>query len=363
MGKKILLLGFTKLKYMPYMNFYLKQLAKGDNEIHLLYWNRDDKKDISLPYNVKLHEFKFYQEDEVAKIKKIKGFIKYRKEAKRLLFEEKFDLLVIMHTVPAVLLNDLIIKYYSKRYILDYRDVTFENFNLYKKVIHKLVKYSNATFVSSDAFRVYLPPMDNIYTSHNILLDSLDNRDVRRYKPRVNKPIRIRYWGFIRHESINKKIIERLGNDSRFEIHYHGREQETANNLKHHCKKYGIKNVYFHGEYKPSERYEFAEETDLIHNIFENDQTMQPAMANKFYDGITLYIPQLCNLGSFMGKLVTENGTGFECSPYVNNYADEIYNYYNLISWDSFEKSCDRKLQEVLLEYQKGVNIIEQIVN
>lgn len=242
---KILLIGFTKIAYMPYMNFYLKQFANEDNEIHLLYWNRDGKDEIPIPDYVKLHEFNFFQEDEVAKIKKMTSFLKYREKAKKLLKNQIFDLVVVMHTLPGVLLYDVLVKYYHKKYILDYRDVTFESIGFYKKIIHKLVNRSVATFVSSDAFRVYLPLVDYIYTSHNILLESLNHRDVRCNELREIKPIRIRYWGFIRHESINKAIIKSLANDNRFELHYHGREQETAFNLKRYCGENEIGNVFF----------------------------------------------------------------------------------------------------------------------
>lgn len=358
---KILLVGFTKLAYMPYMNFYLSQLSKSNNEVHLLYWNRDEKEEINIPYDVILHEFKLFQEDEVAKIRKIKSFMRYRREAKHLLLYEKFDLIIVMHTIPAVLLYDILKKCYINRYILDYRDVTFENISLYKKIIHQLVNYSAATFVSSDAFRTYLPEKDNIYTSHNILLDSLEKRDFRKSRSRKVTPIKIRYWGFIRHENINKLIIDKLANDNRFELHYHGREQKTANNLKKYCMANNIKNVFFHGEYKPEDRYEFARDTDIIHNLYENDKTMKPAMANKFYDGITLYIPQLCNIGSYMGKLVSQYRIGLECDPSDDNFADEIYNYYNSIEWDEFEKNCKDVLDKVLYEYECGISKLKEL--
>lgn len=344
------------------MNFYLEQLTKTDHEIHLLYWNRDEKEEISLKFNIILHEFRLYQEDEVAKIKKITSFMKYRKQVKELLLHEKFEFVIVMHTIPGVILYDVLKKYYQNRYILDYRDVTFESIGIYRKVIHKLIEHSVATFVSSDAFRVHLPNKDKIYTSHNILLDSLENREVRRSGSRETGPIRIRYWGFIRHEGINKTIIDRIANDSRFELHYHGREQETAHNLEQHCIKFGITNVFFHGVYRPEERYDFGKETDLLHNLFDNDKIMQPAMANKFYDGIIFYIPQLCNSGSYMGSQVTDCNIGFECNPYSQSFADDIFRFYTSISWNAFEENCNSKLGEILVEYQEGINVIKGIV-
>lgn len=355
-------MGFTKLAYMPYVYFYLEKLTKYNNEIHLLYWNRDEKEDVSLPFQITLHEFRFYQEDEVPKLKKIKSFIKYRQYAKQLLLNNKFDLVVVLHTIPGVLLYDILKKSYYARYILDYRDVTFENIKIYKKVIHKLVENAAATFVSSDAFRIYLPNKDSIYTSHNILIDSLANRDVRRYQSRKIKPIRIRFWGFIRHEDINKSIIAGLANDSRFELHYHGREQETAQSLKNYCQELNTRNIFFHGPYRPEERYNFAKETDLLHNIYENDSQTINAMGNKFYDGLIFYIPQLCNMGSYMGKQVTKAKIGFECHPYSHSFADALFNYYNSISWPNFEENCDSRLNEILVEYHKGVDVISGIM-
>ncbi|MGL5647871.1 MAG: hypothetical protein ACRDDY_08465 [Clostridium sp.] len=359
---KILLIGFTKLAYMPYMRFYLDQINNLENEVHLLYWNRDEKDEIKLPYDITLHEFKLYQEDEVAKVKKIKSFLKYRENAKKILLNQKFDLIIVMHTIPGVILYDILKNKYKYKYILDYRDITFENIGIYKNVINKLVKNSIATFVSSEGFKRNLPNVKKIYTSHNILLDSLNKKKIRDFKAEKRKIIRIRYWGFIRQQNINKLIIDRLANDIRFELHYHGREQTTANVLKKYCEENNIKNVYFHGKYNPENRYDFAKKTDLIHNIYENDRNTKLAMANKFYDGITLNIPQICNSESYMGKQIEENEIGLAYSPVNKDFADVIYNYYNSLKWEEFDLNCNKKLNEILIEYKNGVRLINRIL-
>ena len=63
--------------------------------------------------------------------------------------------------------------------------------------------------------------------------------------------------------------------------------------------------MFFHGEYKPEDRYTFVRSTDLIHNIYK-DRNMMLAMGNKYYDGLIFYIPQLCMKGSFMGEKCAE---------------------------------------------------------
>ena len=42
---KVLLLGFGKIAYMPYMNFYLDTLKERDIQFELIYWDRDGKPD------------------------------------------------------------------------------------------------------------------------------------------------------------------------------------------------------------------------------------------------------------------------------------------------------------------------------
>ena len=55
---KILIMGFSKIKYMPYINFYLGNIDVAANDVHLLYWNRDlMPEDTTVLKGVTLHEF------------------------------------------------------------------------------------------------------------------------------------------------------------------------------------------------------------------------------------------------------------------------------------------------------------------
>ena len=358
---KVLLIGFAKIAYMPYINFYLENISDKDNEIHLLYWNRDLKNEIPLKYNIVLHEFRSNQRDETAKIRKIKNFVLYRNYAKRLIKNERYDLIIVLTTIPGILLYKTLIRNNIK-YIFDYRDVTHENIGLYKKRLHKLAERSLVTFISSDAFRKYLPKIEKIYTTHNITNDMLQYRNIGYKAQARQKPIRIRYWGLIRHEKVNKAIIERIGNDDRFELHYHGREQETALNLKEYCKTNHINNVFFHGEYKPIEKYEFAKETDIIHNIYENDTSTRNAVGNKYYDGIFFGIPQLCMDGSFMAENATKADVGFACNPFDNDFAGKIFRYYNTIEFQEFQRNCEIETERIYNEFRASGEIIRRIL-
>lgn len=357
---KILIMGFTKIKYMPYMNFYLENINQSKNEIHLLYWNRDlQDENIEKYSNCELHEFRCYQEDDVSKLSKIKSFIKYRKYAKKLIKKESFDFIFVLHSLTGVLITDVLKKKYSGKYIFDYRDSTYEGFAPFKKIVEKIAENSVATFVSSDAFRQFLPEhcSEKIYTSHNLLLDSLTHRNEKEEHGVPSDKIRIAFWGFIRQEELNKEIIKKIAEDSRFELHYYGREQQVALNLKQYVKEIGATNVFFHGEYTPEQRYEFVRNTDIIHNIYCDGNTML-AMGNKYYDGIVFKLPQLCMTGSFMGESIDKYEVGLTCDPSDDYFLDKIYDYYTVLNKERFNQNCNDLLRLICDEIKNGSKII-----
>lgn len=359
---KILIVGFTKLAYMPYMNIYLEELRKKECETHLLYWNRDGKQDISAPDYLIIHEFHLNQKDEQPKWSKIFNFIKYRNHAKKIINELKPDKIIVLTTLPAILLSKVLCKKYKNKYIFDYRDVTFDNFSFFRKITSNIVKNSYCTMVSSVAFKKYLPKDKNIHTVHNILSDALIRRDIRNKISRDHNPIRIRYWGLIRQEKINKQFISRFFNDDRFELHYHGRIEKAAQNLMKYCKENGFENVFFHGPYLPEDRYKFIEDTEIIHNVYDNDFETQPAMGNKYYDGVIHYLPQICNKGSLMGELVDKYETGINVSLKESDVSQKIYDYYSAIDWNIFKNKADIALENSIRDLDKCRNSINNFL-
>lgn len=359
---KLLIIGFTKIKYMPYMNFYLDKINTQKNKVDVIYWNRDLKEEeVIFDKKIVYHEFKCYQEDDVKKILKIKNFLKFKKYTEKIIKENNYDFVIVLHTLPGVLIYKTLKSKFTNKYILDYRDFTYESFKPFKNIIHKLVKYSKYTFVSSDKYRKYLPSEyeNKTFTSHNIMTNEL-NIKIQSVSKKKHDKIRIAYWGFIREEEINKEIIRKISSDERFELHYYGREQQVALNLKKYVKENNINNIYFHGEYKPKDRLKFSNETDLIHNIFSS-KNMMMSMSNKYYDSIMFKIPLLCMENSFMGEKVTKNGIGIEINPYDNSFNDRIYQYYTKLKMKDFFNNCDKELNNVLEEIKKSDSIIKKI--
>lgn len=350
---RVLLLGFGKIAYMPYMNFYLDTIKDENIQFELIYWDRDGKPDADLPSRIsRAYKFEAHLEEQLPFKNKLKYFVKYRKFALNVLKYNSYDKIIVLHTTPGLTLLDYLVRKYKGRYLLDFRDISYEYIPVYRKLVGILSRNGAMTFVSSDAFRKFLPAEENILTIHNYLEDSLNHKMIRKQLPRERDVLRVSYWGLVRQVDINKKIMDALGNDVRFELHYYGRMQQDGREMEEYARSKGYTNVYFHGAYMPVQRYEFAKNTDLIHNVYDCGYTTGNAMGNKYYDGIIFGIPQICTEGSHMGDVISARKVGIVVSLEDNAIADKIWGYYQNMNWSDFETNCTSALDIVLSEQQ-----------
>lgn len=362
---RILLLGFGKIAYMPYMRFYLDVLKqRKDIEFDLIYWDRDGKEDADVPDQVSCaYKFEAHLEEQLPFKKKLKYFAKYRSFARKILNRNIYDRIIILHTTPGLTLLDYLLRHYRGKYILDFRDVSYEYIPVYRKLVGSLVEGSIFTYVSSNAFRKFLPDSPKIYTIHNYLEDSLNYAMIRKNYSRERDVLRVCYWGLVRQLDVNKKVIDSLGNDPRFELHYYGRMQQNGRDMEAYAKKKNCTNVFFHGQYMPNDRYAFAQTTDIIHNLYDCGNTTGNAMGNKYYDGIIFGIPQLCTSGSYMGEEVSKQKVGLKVELGDNKLANIIWEYYQGINWNEFDVSCMTSLQRILDEQRYAKELLCSCLN
>lgn len=357
------MVGPGKMKYMPYVNFYLDNIDRHEHEIHVAYWNRDEKdEDLSAFDGMYLHEYRKYMVNDAPLSVKLKCYYRFRKFCIKLIQRYEYDFVIVLHSIPGVILYDKLVKQYHGKYIFDYRDSTYEpRVQFFRRVVENLIRNSKVTFTSSDGFRKYFPEdsVVKVITSHNLLQDSLNYRE---FEKLASDKARISFWGFIRHAELNKVLIDRIGDDDRFELHYFGREQIDALTLKDYVLEKNYNNIFFHGEYRPEDRYEFVTRTDMIHNVY-HDTNMLLAMGNKYYDGIIFRIPQICFPGSQMSKMCEAANVGVSLDPSDPDFCDKLYRYYKELQIENFNLACDAELERVMAEYRKGCEIIRSVVN
>lgn len=344
---KIAILGFTHPNYMPYLYYYLDMLNEVFNiDISVIFWNRNNLPYDGLPSKVNKFEFRYNMSDNIPLTRKLPGIFKYRKHLINTLDANDFDLLIVLHTTTAMVISKKLTSLYNKKYIFDYRDVTYEKIGLYKKIVNGIITKSIITLTSSPGYMHNFNNQSNICLTNNISRFKITNC------AKKSSRIRIRFWGFIRQVNTNIKIIDLVSRDQRFELHYHGREQEDVHKLKEYVIVKSIKNVFFHGEYNNNDRGLFAEDTDIIHNYYDADKTMRYAMSNKFYDALVLEKPQLANIESYMGNIVKSEEIGYTFNLNDCESLDDLLEYYNRLNFGILSQKC-----KILLEKYEAQNV------
>ena len=82
-----------------------------------------------------------------------------------------------------------------------------------------------------------------------------------------DKPIRLVWLGVVRYFDHQVKIIDKLRNDQKFHIIYHGSGPDL-DKLKVYCKSNKINNVEFTGAYDNRIKAKLLSEADILNNSY-----------------------------------------------------------------------------------------------
>lgn len=323
------IISFLSTRYAQFAYKYINILEEHKVEYEFVFWNREgdykENKENWISYNREINSFQpFY--------KKIFGFLGFTHFMRKLIKENKYEKLIILTTQTAIPLYDILLSKYKNKYIYDYRDVTYENYSWYKKLVNRLVKYSNFTSISSYGFLKVINSNNKTIISHN----SRDFKLEKIPKKESNK-IRITYWGMVRQLETNYKICDIFAADDRFELTYHGAGFHEE--LKKYCKSKGYSNIRITGKYELGDIKEFASETDIILNVYENDKTQKNAVTVKFYDSIQYGIPMMVMDESYMSELVETYKLGFKFNYHNKNLNDILYNEFKKFDFIKYQQN------------------------
>lgn len=362
--KKICLISMGNLYLVPYIKNYVDNFPL-DYNYDIIYWDREDIKE-----NINANEvFRFNFSSTInrdSKIglkghyKKIRGYFKYKKFASSILSENKYDYVVLLQTSGAIILTEILLRKYSKKYIVDIRDYTMENNRLVYYLEKKLLKNSFANVISSAGFKNFLPKNDyyllhNNHHFHDVKLQyAIKNRE--KNKKRLN----IAFIGFVGYQDIQKKLILNLGNNPSFELSFIGKD---ANKLRMFCKENNINNVTIIDKFNPNDTLKFYESVDFINNLYGNNTpVLDYALSNKLYYAAELYIPILVCPDTFMSKISSENYLGYTVKDLENkNLGNDLLEYYENIDWELFEKKSDSFMKKVETENNRFMNLIRNL--
>lgn len=328
------------LNMCPYIDKYIDSLEKEKLEYKVLLWSRDgDSTNYSDKCIVYFHKSELY----IPKWKKIPAYLGYAFFLYREIQRNKFDKLIMLTSLPAVICFLKLIWNYRCKYIYDFRDLSFEKNILYRKVVERLIKQSFFTCISSPGFRNILN--GNTVIAHNFRNADLKNRVIS-MKP-IGKKIVLLHIGISRGEHYNKRLADIFGNDERFEVNIIGTGNDTYSFLEYTKR---FKNIYVKGTYNNQEKRQYIMQCDALLYYYPCSFNNDRALANKYYDGIIYKKPLIGNKETYSGKRLESRGLGISVNIDEDRVQDKIYQYLQELDAYKYENCVEIELKKIIAE-------------
>lgn len=315
--------------YAPYVRIYEEVLRDNEVDYDILCWNRDGtKEDNTIAFN-------HIVDANSKRYGKLISFLRYINYLKSQVKLNKYDKLIIFGPQVAILMGGMLSRMYSRRFILDYRDVSIEQ--IFKRRFRNLLKYSSMAVISSNGYKSVLPDHPFII-SHNYSRDQIDlfpisNTKLRR-QPFTNDEILISTIGAIRDFASNYDLVKSLLEKDCLRFKFVGKGSGEMRNWLGDSDR-----VQYLGYYEKKEESNFFIEADFINIYYPDVVTHKTAMSNRFYNALFNYRPMIVRDSSIQAEYVKEYKLGVVISDLINA-PQEITRYIEQFKYDEFQRNC-----------------------
>lgn len=337
---RVAVIGFNNMISMPYMRFYKKTLESYGVAADYYCWNREENGEIDNDGNIYTIKIKCPSD----KFGKFFAMIKWRKLILKELNRVNYDKLIVLTSLPAFLLRNYLIKRYKNRYVFDIRDFTYENIDLYKKIIAKIIDNSYATFISSPGFRKIILTEKNVMQIHNIDVGLSDYGP-----PDLRKDIiTIGYIGLISYAKSCILVMKNFA-EAKYKLLFRGIYKNSV--LQDYCKANGIKNVEFGGKFTSEEKNKIYEGIDIVNCIYcvnGETQVLKYALPNRLYDAIYCRRPIIALENNALADYIKKYGLGLLVSEKddFSKKLDEYARGFNAIEFEKGAALCRKDIEQ-----------------
>lgn len=335
---------------IPYIKYYEDFLKEQKQAYDIILWNRSGKH-AEIP-----NSYVYNGKDSKHKIGKILPFLKWRRFVLQVLKKQKYDRLIILTTIPAVLISDKLLREYRGKYWLDIRDFTYENVSLYKKVVGKLVKAAGAVSISSPAFQCFLPKNDNIYLTHNIS----NQNAVSEYCDLDTNSDRfcIGFVGGVQFVEQNQMLLRQFANNKKFLMRYVGKAHLGCD-LPLFCEENGIRNAEFLPAFENHQKPGIYQDIQLINSVYGcNSLVVRLALPNRLYDCALFKKPIIVSQNTYLAEVVQEYAMGVAVDVEREDVVEKVEAYLNEFDRNEFINGCKKFLEKVNAEVEEYKNAL-----
>jgi len=346
--KKIAILSAVNIKHMSLISLYTSYLEKNGIPYDIIYMDKYDEEETIGANNI----FRFVNpiDSKWGRTKKILTYFRFFSYARDILEKRDYDFIIVWNDIAISMFGLYLAKQWKNKYCLNCRDYNGEKkwyvFHIFKKAIY------NAAFttISSEGFRSFLPKHDyiSLYSYNKELLELCEPRES---KQNLDKPIRISFIGNVRFFDENKKIVNLLKNDKRFELHFHGTNAEI---MEEYAKSIGAKNVVCSGRFPVQETPKYLEQADIINNVFGIKTIgVRTLTSIRLFHAAYMNIPILVSQGSFMEEISTKFGIGFSVKEEDQDLGNELYSWYTNLNFCQIKDGGKALIDEAIFANTK----------
>ena len=196
------------------------------------------------------------------------------------------------------------------------------------------------------------------------MMHSINRKVLRNNTPKtgLRKPgekIRIVTIGKIRFPMANKRIIEALGNDDRFELLFIGAGSEKLEEYKK-----TFHNITLIGTYLPEETSKYLEDADIINSYFGSTVLGYERMTSiRFSYGPYLRVPVLVGKGTVMEAEGNKYGFVYAVNDDNEPFSDDLYAWYQNLEFEKFDVGCKKYLQDLTESDQTFYAKLDSVMN
>jgi len=339
--KKVAIVLCEDVYTCPYLGKYIEACKAKSIEFDVLHWDRIGANQ-EFPAN-------YYGYDEKSSLsapkwEKLFAFLRFGRFLRRKIRQEKYDKLIVLTTLPAVLCYGLLMGKYRGKYIFDFRDLSFEKNKLFLRCVQKICDKAFFTCVSSPGFLEVLGQRSFV-SVHNFRYEDLKRK--KDTAEAVAGKIHLVHVGIGRGDENNRRIADAFGNDPRFHVTIVGRGNDTPTFVEY-AKKYA--NVTVGGTYDNAEKEKYIKEATML--LYYSPCTFNGArlLANRHYDGIIYKKPLLGNIDTYGGRRLMERGLGISLRLEDADAADRVYDYISQLDMQAYNEMAEKELAVVLEE-------------
>lgn len=337
MGKCLIVSMFSRQE-TGYASHYTDSLKAQGADYDILYFER-----YQAPSRQADNELVFFRFCPTggSRFRKLGIMAEYAAFIRRSLRKGSYTHVIVLTTVPAVFLWDLLLKDFRGRYILDIRDYTHEQNPLYYALVSRLVAGAAWTALSSGAFRRFLPERGTYLLTHNIPRHYVCRSDVSM----AERPV-IGFVGSVRYFEENRALIRQITASGRYRLAYYGTTTRGCD-LEGFCRAEGIVDVAFYGPYDNAQKGTLYENIHIINAIYGlNGLETTTAIPNRLYDAAIYRCPILVSKGTYLQEVVEHYGLGLAVDIHREDVPAALDAYLRRFDPDAFLQGCDALLRE-----------------